>query len=96
VFQHDPRSAARERDLGLRKIGRMTWRAGLAGAACSAVIALALGQHAPAAASTGGTGGASGSGSNVTREHDDQGTIVIPAQPPQSAVGPGHVASGGS
>jgi hypothetical protein len=93
VFQHDPRSAARERDLGLRKVGRITWRAGLAGAACSAVIALALGQHAPAAASTGGT---SGSGGKVTREHSDQGTIVIPSQPPQSVVGPGHVASGGS
>jgi len=91
VFRQDPRTAARERDFGLRKVGRITWRAGLAGAACTAAIALALGHHAPASASTRGAGG-----SAATHERGDQGTIVIPAQPPQSALGSGHVLSGGS
>jgi len=102
VFQQDPRIAARERDLGLRKIGRTTWRAGLVAAACSAVIGLALGQHAPAAASSsGGAVGGSSSTSNpasgsATHAPDDQGSIVIPALPPQPAAGAAHVASGGS
>jgi len=62
VLQQDPRAAARDRDLGLRKIGRWTWRAGLLGAVCSAVMALAFGYHAADAASGGtGTGGSSSS-----------------------------------
>jgi hypothetical protein len=60
VLQHDPRAAARERDLGLRKIGRLTWRAGLAGAVCSAGLALAFGHH-PAQATTSPGGGTSSS-----------------------------------
>ncbi len=60
MLQRDPRAAARDRDLGLRKIGRWTWRAGLLGAVCSAVMALAFGYHAADAASGGtGTGGSS-------------------------------------
>jgi hypothetical protein len=103
VIQQDPRLAARDRDLGLRRIGRTTWRAGLAAAACSAVLGVALSQHTPATASS--SGGAGGGGSNsagrtgggsATHEPDNQGSIVIPAQPPGPAGGAAHVATGGS
>lgn len=98
MLQHDQRFAARERDLGLRKIGRITWRAGLAGAACSAVFALAFGHHAAAATSSGTSGsGTSGSGGSGSSAHNqDGGSIVIPGQPPQPASGPSHVTSGGT
>ena len=46
----DLRSAAARRDDGVRKVRTLTWRAGAAGVICSAVIALALGHHAQAAA----------------------------------------------
>ena len=65
MLQQDPRAAARDRDLGLRKIGRWTWRAGLLGAVCSAGMALAFGYHAADAAS-GGTG-TSGSSTAATQ-----------------------------
>ncbi|MGH3300707.1 MAG: hypothetical protein ACRDOK_03305 [Streptosporangiaceae bacterium] len=91
--QQDPRAAARDRDVGLRKIGRLTWRAGLAGAVCSAVMALAFGHHAADATSSGGSPGGS---SSSTTHNRDGGSIVIPGQPPQPASGPSHVTSGGT
>jgi hypothetical protein len=101
VLQHDPRAAARERDLGLRKIGRLTWRAGLAGAACSAALALAFGHH-PAVATTSpssGTGSSSSAGSGTssgsTTQHNG-GSISVPNQAPQPASGPTHATSGGT
>ena len=78
--------AAAARDDGLRRISRITWRAGAAGVACSAMIAVALSHHA-AAAQQPGTGG----GGNPV-----QGTIVVPAQPPAPASGAGQVTSGAS
>lgn len=101
MLQHDPRAAARERDLGLRKIGRLTWRAGLAGAVCSAVLALAFGHH-PAEATTSPSSGTSssssvrgGTGGGGTSQNNG-GSISVPGQAPQPATGPSHVTSGGT
>jgi hypothetical protein len=77
----DLRSAAARRDEGILRVSRMTWRAGAAGVICSAVIAVAFGHHAQAAA--GKAGGSSG-------------TIVVPSQPPAPAAGGSHVTSGGT
>jgi hypothetical protein len=101
VLQHDPRAAARERDLGLRKIGRLTWRAGLAGAACSAVLALAFGHH-PAEATTSPSSGTSSSSSahsgtsGGATTQNNGGSISVPSQAPQPASGPSQVTSGGT
>jgi hypothetical protein len=77
----DLRSAAARRDEGVRKVSRMTWRAGAAGVICSAVIAVAFGHHAEAAAA---------------RPGPNSGTIVVPNQAPAPGAGAGHVTSGGS
>jgi hypothetical protein len=101
VLQHDPRAAVRERDLGLRKIGRLTWRAGLAGAACSAVLALAFGHH-PAEATTSPSSGTSSSSSahsgtsGGATTQNNGGSISVPSQAPQPASGPSQVTSGGT
>jgi hypothetical protein len=82
--QQDPQFAARDRDLGMRRISRLTWQAGLAGAACAAVLAVSLGHHGAAASAT-------------LRSHGgDQRSIVIPAQPPQPTGSLGQVTSGAS
>jgi hypothetical protein len=81
--QPDPRLAAVERDLGMRRIGQLTWRVGLAGVASATVLAVALGHHTPASAATQG-------------HRSPPGGIVIPAQPPQPSGGFGHVTSGAS
>ncbi|HEX5288868.1 MAG TPA: hypothetical protein VFX25_08345 [Streptosporangiaceae bacterium] len=77
----DLRSAAARRDEGVRKVAALTWRAGAAGVIGSAVIALALGHHAQAAAA---------------RPAPPPGTIAVPNQPPAPAPGGAHVTSGGS
>jgi len=82
MLRDDPRYAAARRDDGVRRISRLTWRAGAAGVICSAVIAVAFGHHAEARAA-----GPARSAS---------GTIVIPAQPPAPAQGAGQVSSGTS
>lgn len=81
--QYDPRLAATERDSGIRKVSRLTWRAGLAGVGCSAFIGLAFGHHQRA-------------GSVVHPQQHRPGGIVIPGQPPQPASGSGQVSSGAS
>jgi hypothetical protein len=81
--QQDPRAAAHDRDLGLRRVGKLTWRAGLVGLGCAAVLTLAFGHHAQAS-------------SPSSRNSDDPGTIVIPGQPPGPASGGGQVTSGAS
>jgi hypothetical protein len=43
---YDWRYAAARRDDGVRTVTRFTWRAGVAGVLCSAVIGLAFGHHA--------------------------------------------------
>jgi len=101
VLQHDPRAAARERDLGLRKIGRLTWRAGLAGAVCSVGLALAFGHHAAEAttspssgtSSSSSAGGGTGAGGAT---QSNGGSISVPNQAPQPASGPSQVTSGGT
>lgn len=74
--------AASERDSGVRKVSSLTWRAGAAGIACSALIGVALAQHAEA--------------SPASPHHHQPGQIVIPVKPPQPATGPGQVSSGAS
>jgi hypothetical protein len=79
----DAHAVARDRDFGLRKVSRLTWRAGAAGVAFSAVIGLALAHHAQAS-------------SAVPEHRSDPGGIVIPAQPPMPSQGSGQVVSGAS
>ncbi len=74
----DVRFAAAARDDGLRRISKVTWRAGAAGVVCSALIAVAFGHHGATQQPKTGSGG-----------HSGQGTIVVPAQPPA----PGHGAA---
>jgi hypothetical protein len=81
--QQDPRAAARDRDLGLRRVGRLTWRAGLAGLGCAAVLAVAFGHHAQAS-------------TPAARHSEEPGTIVIPGSPPAPSSGGGQVTSGAS
>jgi hypothetical protein len=102
----DVRYAAAARDDGLRKISKVTWRAGAAGVLCSAVIAVAFGHHAAAPqpatvhGGTGSTGSSSTSGGGTSGGTSGtgggQGTIVVPAQPPAPASGGGQVTSGGT
>ncbi len=80
----DVRFAMAARDDGVRKISKVTWRAGAVGAVCSALIAVALG-HNVAAHQHHGNGSQSG-----------QGTIIVPAQPPAPVQGAGQVTSGAS
>jgi hypothetical protein len=78
----DRRFAAAQRDEGLRKLRRITWRVGAAGVIGSAVIAVAFGHHAEAA---------------TARPGSTSGTIVVPNQPPApGGPGAGQVTSGGS
>jgi hypothetical protein len=91
VPQYDARAAvaARDRDTGVRRVGTLTWRLGLAGAAFSAVIGVAFAHRAAASTAP-------------TRPHPQEqqqqqsGGIVIPANPPQPASGSGQVNSGAS
>jgi hypothetical protein len=80
----DPRFAAAARDDGIRKISKLTWRAGAVGVVGSALIAVAFGHHVAAQPSSGHSG------------NSGQGTIVVPAQPPAPAQGAGQVTSGAS
>jgi hypothetical protein len=82
--QEKPAVAASERDRGVRKVASLTWRAGAAGVACSALIGVALAHHAEA------------SPAPAAPRHSPPGQIVIPAQPPQPATGSGQVTSGAS
>ncbi|HUA27692.1 MAG TPA: hypothetical protein VMC03_02315 [Streptosporangiaceae bacterium] len=101
----DVRFAAAARDDGLRKISKLTWRAGAAGVLCSAAIAVAFGHHVAAQqpvssvhGSTGGassgTGGASSStGSGGT---GGQGTGGSGSQGTSSSAGTGGTGSQGT
>jgi hypothetical protein len=62
----DVRFAAAARDDGLRKISKLTWRAGAAGVLCSAAIAVAFGHHVAAPQPAVVHGGTSGSSSSST------------------------------
>jgi len=43
---YDVRDAAARRDEGVRTVTKFTWRAGVAGVICSALLGLAFGHHA--------------------------------------------------
>jgi hypothetical protein len=74
-------SAAAARERGLRTIRKITWGTGVAGVICSALIAAAFGHHAAAA---------------QPRRSGQQGSILVPAQPPAPSQGAGQVTSGAS
>jgi hypothetical protein len=78
----DMRAAVARRDDGVRKITRLTWRAAVVGVICSAAIAVAFGHHADAQTARSGP--------------HQQGTILVPNQPPAPANGAGQVTSGAS
>ena len=80
----DTALAAAARDAGIRRISKLTWRAGAVGVACSALIAVAFGHHAAAQQAKAGNGNAG------------HPAIVIPAPPPAPAQGAGQVTSGAS
>jgi hypothetical protein len=82
VAQHDTRFAVSERDSGVRKVSRLTWRAGLIGAAVAAVFGVVLAHPANA--------------SRLQTHNNEPGGIVIPGQPPQPSSGGGQVTSGAS
>lgn len=108
----DVRFAAAARDDGIHKISKFTWRAGAAGVACSALIAVAFGHHVATNQSStdnnggsshsqqpaaGNNGGSSGQGSSGQgSSNQGNGGIVVPAQPPASSQGGGQVTSGAS
>lgn len=91
VPKYDPRFAAIERDSGIRKVSRLTWRAGLTGVACSALIGVAI-SH-PAASASSGNGQQH---SQPPQDKQQHGGIVVPPQPPQPSGGGGQVTSGAS
>jgi hypothetical protein len=83
MFGHDVRSATARRDAGIRTVTKVTWRAGVAGVACSALIAVAFGHHAS---------------TESARQHGQHGRggILVPSQPPAPVKGAGQVNSGAS
>jgi hypothetical protein len=89
MTQHDIRTAAQSRDAvlsrdsGMAKVTALSWRAGAAGVVAAGLLTFALGHHTTA--------------SDVPAGHQSkQGSIQIPAQPPQQAAGSGQVTSGAS
>jgi hypothetical protein len=79
----DMRLAMAVRDDGMRKVTRLTWRAGVIGVVCSALMAVAFGHNVKQ--TTPGL-----------QRSPGQGTIIIPARPPAPARGAGQVTSGAS
>jgi hypothetical protein len=103
----DVRFAAAARDDGLRKISKLTWRAGAAGVLCSAAIAVAFGHHVaaqqPAGVHSGTSGtsssGTKGSGSSSTGSSGSSstgGTGKSSSTGSSSTGGTGKSSSGGS
>ena len=80
----DVRFAAAARDDGIHKISKFTWRAGAAGVACSALMAVAFGHHVattPSSTDNNGTSqshqpasGNNGSGTNQGSSDTNQGS----------------------
>jgi hypothetical protein len=82
VAQYDDmRFAVGERDWGVRRVSRLTWRAGFAGAGVAALIGVAFAHPA---------------GASQTARPSQQGEIIVPGQPPQPSSGGGQVTSGAS
>jgi hypothetical protein len=80
---HDIRTAAQNRDTGIAKITAVSWRAGAAGVAVAGLLTRALAHHPVARTVPAG-------------HRNDNGSILIPAQPPSQAPGTGQVTSGAS
>jgi hypothetical protein len=81
VAQYDTRFAVGERDSGVRKVNRLTWRAGFMGAAVAAILGVAFAHPANA---------------SRQQTHNQPGGIIIPGQPPKPSSGGGQVTSGAS
>jgi hypothetical protein len=81
VAQYDTRFAVVERDSGVRKVSRLTWRAGLIGTAAAALFGVVLAHPANA---------------SRQQAHNHPGGIIVPGQPPQPSSGGGQVTSGAS
>jgi hypothetical protein len=100
----DVRFAAAARDDGLRKISKLTWRAGAAGVLCSAAIAVAFGHHVaaqqPAGVHSGTSGtsssGTKGSGSSSTGGTGKSSSSGSSSSGSSSTGGTGKSSSGGS
>lgn len=92
----DVRYAVVARDDGLRKIGKITWRAGAAAAVCSGVIALAFGHHAQPASASNSSPGSIQVPSQPINNKNNTGSIQVPRQPPGPGHGAGQVTSGAS
>jgi hypothetical protein len=75
-------SAIARRDKGVTRISRLTWRAAAVSVICSGLIAFAFGRHADAQAARQPAG--------------QQGSILVPNQPPALIPGAGQVTSGAS
>ena len=83
IEQGGPEAEAKVKEAA-EAVSRLTWRAGVASLACSAVIGVALAHHDGASAGT------------TRPPHSTPGQIVTPAQPPQPSGGSGQVNSGAS
>jgi hypothetical protein len=95
----DVRFAAAARDDGLRKISKLTWRAGAAGVLCSAAIAVAFGHHVAAQQPAGvhsGTSGTSSSGTKGSGSSSTGGTGKSSSSGSSSTGGTGKSSSTGS
>jgi hypothetical protein len=90
-MRREVRFAAAARDDGIRKVGKLTWQAGVVGVVGSALIALAFSHHEAAQATGSGSSSSSSSPSST-----GSGGISVPAQPPGSGQGSGQVTSGAS
>jgi hypothetical protein len=88
MAQYDIRTAAQSRDAvhsrdsAMAKVTAPSWQAGTAGVAAAELLTFALGHHAERPAPAG--------------RQNNQGSILIPAQPPQQSAGRGQVTSGAS
>jgi len=82
MTQHDIPTAAQSRDSGMAKVTALSWRAGAAGVVAAGLLTFALGHHTAGGVPAG--------------HQSNQGSIQIPAQPPQQASGGGQVTSGAS
>ena len=77
------RNAVQSRDSGMAKVAALSWRAGAAGVVAAGLLTFALGHHAAASSVPAG-------------HHNNQGSILVPAQPPGPSAGSGQVTSGAS
>src|ERR1700728_1999632 len=93
----DVRFAAAARDDGLRKISKLTWRAGAAGVLCSAAIAVAFGHHVAAQQPAGVHSGTCGTSSSGTKSSGSSSTGSGSSGTGSSSTGgAGKSSSGGS